>query len=54
MSQSVDKLGNSSGVGVDIEHEVLGKLSPGTHNLEHLRTPQNDSTWEEGKTQVIL
>ena len=51
MNQSVDELGNSSGVGVDIEHEVLGKLSPGTHILEHLRMVP---PWEEGKTQVIL
>ena len=46
MNQSVDKLGNSSGVGVDIEHEVLGKLSPGTHILEHLRMVP---PWEEGQ-----
>ena len=51
MNQSIDKLGNSSGVGVDIEHEVLGKLSPSSHTLEDLRMVP---PWEEGKTQVIL
>ena len=51
MNQSVDKLVNSSGVGVDIKYDVLGKLSPGTHTLEHLRMVP---PWEEGKTRVIL
>lgn len=54
MNQSVDKLGNSSGVGVDIEHDILGKLSPGTHTLEHLRNGSTLVRWKDtGESRTL-
>lgn len=45
----VDKLGKSSGIGVERKDEILGKLSQGTHILEYLR---NGSTLQ--KMNVIV
>ena len=36
VQSNVDNLGKSSGVSVEIEYEILGKLCPGTHTSEHL------------------
>ena len=36
VQSSVDNLGKSSRLSVEIEYEILGKLCPGTHTLEHL------------------
>ena len=45
----MDKLGESSKIGVERKDEILGKLSQGTHILEYLR---NGSTlW---KMNVIV
>ena len=45
----VDKLGESSGIGMERKDEILGKLSQGTHILEYLR---NGSTLQ--KMNVIV
>ena len=48
VQSNVDKLGKSSGVSVEIEYEILGKLCPGTRTLERLSLGQGlefTDTW---------
>lgn len=46
----VDKLGESSGIGVERKDEILGKLSQGTHILEYLR---NGSTLQKMHVTIL-
>lgn len=50
VQSNVDNLGKSSRVSVEIEYEILGKLCPGTHTLEHLSLGQGlefTDTWSQ-------